>query len=132
MGSSSPHCYGRSGEALIIWSRLQLTTNNSMWTQRKPFCLAARKSLHVLYTPRTKLKLRRSAGATAAITVSHQFRDEGVFPPLTGLYLAVPSPCRIAELPEKYRSREKSGEQNKDAPIFNRAVSDFLACKLSL
>ena len=101
-----------------------------MWTQRKAFFLVERKSLHVLYTPRTKLKLPRSAGATAAITVSHQFRDEGVFPPLTGLYLAVPGPCRIAELPEKYRWREKSWEQNKDAPIFNKAVSDFLACKL--
>jgi hypothetical protein len=130
MGSSTFHYSSRSGEPLIIWSRLQPTTKTSMWTQQKVFCSVERKSLHVLHTPRTKLKLPRSAGATAAITVSHQLRDEGVFPALTGLYLAAPGPCRIAELPEKYRLREKSWEQNKDAPIFNKAVSDFLACKL--
>ncbi|CZR62791.1 related to Putative sterigmatocystin biosynthesis lipase/esterase STCI [Phialocephala subalpina] len=68
-----------------------------------------------------------SSGATATITVSHLWRDEGLTPPLTGLHLAVPAPCIISALPQKYREKEKSWEQNKDAPTFNRDTSNFLA-----
>lgn len=59
------------------------------------------------------------------IAVSHQWRDEGLIPPLTGLYLSLPSPCIVSALPEKYKLRIMSWEQNKDAPVFNRASNDF-------
>lgn len=62
-------------------------------------------------------------------TVAHLWRDEGLTPPLTGVYLSVPGPCIVSALPEKYRAKEKSWEQNKNAPIFNREASNFLACK---
>lgn len=68
-----------------------------------------------------------SAGATAMITVSHLWRDDGLSPPLTGLHLAVPAPCIVSALPEKYRMKEKSWEQNRDAPLFSREASNFLA-----
>jgi acetyl esterase/lipase len=68
-----------------------------------------------------------SSGATTMCTISHLWRDEGLKPPLTGLYLSVPNLCIISALPEKYREKENSWEQNKDAPIFNREVSNFLA-----
>lgn len=61
------------------------------------------------------------------ITVSHLWRDEGLTPPLTGLYLAVPGVCVISDLPEKYREKEKAFEQNKDAPVFDRGTSNFLS-----
>lgn len=62
------------------------------------------------------------------IAMSYLWRDEGRSPPLTGLHVSVPAPCGVSALPEKYRDREKASEQNKDAPIFNRATSDFIAC----
>lgn len=71
--------------------------------------------------------MKSSAGATAMITVSHLWRDDGLSPALTGLHLAVPGPCIVSALPEKYRMKEKSWEQNRDAPLFNREASNFLA-----
>ncbi|KUJ10556.1 alpha/beta-hydrolase [Mollisia scopiformis] len=68
-----------------------------------------------------------SAGAVAAITVSHLRRDERLTPPLTGLHLGVPAPCIVSSLPAKYREKEKSWEQNMNAPIFNVEVSGFLS-----
>jgi acetyl esterase/lipase len=62
-----------------------------------------------------------------AITISHPWRDESLTPPLTGLFLSVPSPCIVSAIPEKYQHREIPSEQNKDAPIFNQTVSNYLA-----
>lgn len=66
-----------------------------------------------------------SSGATTMIAVSHLWRDEGLTPPLTGLYLSLPSPCIVSTLPEKHKSRVISWEQNKNAPVFNRASNEF-------
>jgi len=63
--------------------------------------------------------------------ISHLWRDESLTPPLTGIFLAVPSTCVVSALPEKYRQREVSWEQNRDAPIFNVATSDFNSSKSS-
>jgi len=58
-------------------------------------------------------------------TISHIWRDEGLTPQLTGLYLSVPAVCVVGSIPEKYKSRIISWEQMKDAPVFNRETSDF-------
>lgn len=63
--------------------------------------------------------------------ISHLWRDESLTPPLTGVFLAVPSICVISALPDKYRHREMSWKQNRDAPIFNVAASDFNSSKSS-
>jgi len=55
----------------------------------------------------------RSAGATTAITISHIFRDEGVLPALTGLFLACPAPCVVSSLPEKYQAKRNHGSRIK-------------------
>jgi acetyl esterase/lipase len=71
-----------------------------------------------------------SSGATSSCTISHLWRDEGITPPLTGLYLSVPAPCIVSSLPEKYRSKEKAWDQNQNAPFFDREASNFLLSKL--
>lgn len=68
-----------------------------------------------------------SSGATAVCATSHLYRDEAISPPLTGVYLSIPGLCLVDALPLKYRIKEKAWEQNKDAPIFNRATSNWLA-----
>ena len=95
-------------------------------TLQKVLWLVARECPLLMQLNLTNI-LKRSSGATATITVSHLWRDEGLTPPLTGLHLAVPAPCIISALPEKYREKEKSWEQNKDAPVFNQDTSNFLA-----
>lgn len=72
-----------------------------------------------------------SSGSTAMCTVSHLARDEDLTPPLTGLYLSVPAMCLIPSLPDRYRAKEKAWEQNKDNPIYNRHMSDWLASECS-
>jgi acetyl esterase/lipase len=66
-----------------------------------------------------------SAGANFAAVVSHLYRDEKITPPLTGLYLSTPVTLWIGVVPEKYKSRYLSQEQNRDAPILNRDVSEL-------
>ncbi|KAE9362699.1 alpha/beta-hydrolase [Stipitochalara longipes BDJ] len=66
-----------------------------------------------------------SSGATIMATISHLWRDDGLAPPLTGLFLAVPAPCVVSALPEKYRHQELSWEQNRDAPVFNSTTSEW-------
>lgn len=60
------------------------------------------------------------------IVVSHLWRDEELFPPLTGVYAALATPCVVSALPEKYKPRVISWEQCKNAPIFDVKASDFL------
>jgi acetyl esterase/lipase len=66
-----------------------------------------------------------SAGANFTVVVSHLYRDEKITPPLTGLYLSIPATLRQNVVPEKYKDRYLSHEQNKDAPILNKGVSDL-------
>ncbi|PMD60288.1 uncharacterized protein K444DRAFT_390023 [Hyaloscypha bicolor E] len=41
-------------------------------------------------------------------------------------------PCIHSALPEKYRHRDISSEQNRDGPIFNQTTSQFIGSKFSL
>ena len=60
-----------------------------------------------------------SAGANISCSISHLARDEKLQPPLTGVYLSIPSIMPPELAPEKYRHEHTSREDNKDAPILN-------------
>ena len=60
-----------------------------------------------------------SAGASMAAAVSHMYRDEGNSPPLTGVYLSIPSLLAPEALPERYKSEYLSREQHKDGLVIN-------------
>jgi len=66
------------------------------------------------------------------IAISHSWRDEGHTPLLTGLFASIPMPCVSSALPEKYRHRDISSEQNKDGPIFNQTTSQFIGSKFHI
>jgi acetyl esterase/lipase len=66
-----------------------------------------------------------SAGAIISAVVSHQARDEKLSPPLTGVWLNVPHVVDQSVLPEKWRGVHTSHEQNKDAPILDKAAVEF-------
>ncbi|KAI9820096.1 MAG: hypothetical protein M1832_003803 [Thelocarpon impressellum] len=57
-----------------------------------------------------------SAGANFAAVITHLARDEGLRPPLTGVFLSAPAVLSSTVVPEKYKSHYLSREQNKDAP----------------
>ncbi len=67
-----------------------------------------------------------SAGGNFAAVASHIYRDEKITPPLTGVYLSVPTVLRQDVVPEKYKARYLSHEQNKDAPMLNKVVIGLL------
>jgi hypothetical protein len=76
----------------------------------------------------THSRRNRSSGATTMMSITHLWRDEALTPPLTGLFVSIPrSYYSPSMLPEKYRHRDISYEQNKDAPVFNQTVSKFLS-----
>ncbi|KAF9269057.1 hypothetical protein L218DRAFT_969681 [Marasmius fiardii PR-910] len=64
-----------------------------------------------------------SAGANLSAVLSHLVRDDVFFgkTPLTGQILHNPLVVHYQAYPEKYKSQLLSLEQNKDAPIFNKA-----------
>lgn len=66
-----------------------------------------------------------SAGANFAAVVTHQYQIDKLSPALTGTYLSIPPVIDSASIPDKYKSVHLSIEQNKDAPILNRASSDL-------
>jgi len=66
-----------------------------------------------------------SAGGNIAAVLAHLARDEGLSPSLTGQYLAIPAVGRGKWIPEKYRDRYLSYEQNIDAPVLPVAAMDM-------
>ncbi|KAF4623998.1 hypothetical protein G7Y89_g14177 [Cudoniella acicularis] len=70
-----------------------------------------------------------SSGATTSIGIAHRARDEGMTPPLTGLYLSVPGICTPESLPEEHKNdpRLVSWEQNRTAPLFSTPELEFFA-----
>ncbi|KEF56414.1 uncharacterized protein A1O9_07995 [Exophiala aquamarina CBS 119918] len=66
-----------------------------------------------------------SAGANIAAILAHLARDEGLAPPLTGQYLAIPLLLPDDSMPEKYRSLWVARQQNADAPILPKAALDM-------
>jgi acetyl esterase/lipase len=63
-----------------------------------------------------------SAGANMACVVSHLARDEGMTPPLTGVYLSIPSLLAPEAVPTKWKAEYKSREENKNAPVLNEGA----------
>ena len=66
-----------------------------------------------------------SAGGNLTAVLSHQARDEGLSPPLTGQYLAIPAVGSGDLIPEQYRDRNFSMEQNAKAPVLGTAAIDM-------
>ena len=63
-----------------------------------------------------------SAGGNITAVLAHLARDEKLFPPLTGQYLAIPVVCPQEKMPEKYKDRFLSHEQNKNGPGLGAAA----------
>ncbi|OAP62023.1 hypothetical protein AYL99_04226 [Fonsecaea erecta] len=69
-----------------------------------------------------------SAGANISAVLAHLARDEGLSPPLTGQYLAVPPVLPPTVVPDKYKEYYLSYEQNRNSPVLPVAAIDmFLA-----
>jgi acetyl esterase/lipase len=66
-----------------------------------------------------------SSGGTLTAVLTHLARDEGLSPPLTGQYLAIPLLVTPAVIPEKYKKLYLSYEQNKNAPVLPQAAIDM-------
>ncbi|KAL0575169.1 hypothetical protein V5O48_006791 [Marasmius crinis-equi] len=67
-----------------------------------------------------------SAGGNLSAVLSHLARDDAFFKdkPLTGQLLHIPAVVSYHAVPEKYKSSLLSIEQNKDAPVLNKAAID--------
>ncbi|KAL5120855.1 hypothetical protein ACEQ8H_001336 [Pleosporales sp. CAS-2024a] len=64
-----------------------------------------------------------SSGATFAGAISYLARDEGLSPPLTGLWLSIPvciMPDAYPALPDHLRGQLKSLDENDDNPLLTR------------
>lgn len=61
-----------------------------------------------------------SAGGNIAAVIAQKSVDDGMTPPLTGVWLAVPLLFLSRDsVPQVYRDQWFSREQNKDAPVFD-------------
>ncbi|KAH0493954.1 hypothetical protein TgHK011_000594 [Trichoderma gracile] len=67
-----------------------------------------------------------SSGADMALIVAHMCLDDGLRPPLTGIYAAIPGGVNDETVPEKYKDRFISFEQNADAPVLSTASISFI------
>lgn len=66
-----------------------------------------------------------SAGGNLTAVLAHLARDEGLSPPLTGQYLAIPAVGSGKLIPEKYKDLWVSFEQNVDVPVLPVAAVDM-------
>lgn len=68
-----------------------------------------------------------SAGGNIAASMALLARDNKLEPKLTGTFLSIPvTVSPEMELPDKYAPLWLSREQNKDAPILNGTLLDFM------
>lgn len=65
-----------------------------------------------------------------ALVVAHLCRDSDLSPPLTGIYAAMPAGATKETVPQKYRERFFSMEQNAFAPVVSAETLDFIRSKL--
>ena len=70
-----------------------------------------------------------SNGADIALAIAHLYADEVASPPLTGLYLAAPEVMNTETVPDRYRDRYISPEQNVKAPIRPAESLEFIRCE---
>ena len=61
-----------------------------------------------------------SAGGNVAAVAAHEAVDAKLSPPLTGVYLNVPTMVYHDGLPDEYKQHHHSYEQNKDARILDK------------
>ena len=66
-----------------------------------------------------------SAGGNIAAVLAHLARDEGLSPPLTGQYLAIPAVLPTNKVPAKYQQYYLSYEQNRNVPVLPVAAIDM-------
>lgn len=66
-----------------------------------------------------------SAGGNLTAVLAHLARDEGLSPPLTGQYLAIPAVGGRHYIPEKYHDRFLSYEQNRVVPVLPMDAIDM-------
>lgn len=68
-----------------------------------------------------------SAGANMSAVIAQKHLEQGISPPLTGIWLSVPLLFSSTEsVPEKYREQWFSREQNKDAPVLDGDAIDAI------
>lgn len=67
-----------------------------------------------------------SSGAEMAVIVAHLYLNDKQSPPLTGIYASMPGGVNHETVPEKYRDRFISLEQNADAPVLSAASLAFI------
>lgn len=71
-----------------------------------------------------------SSGGEMAVIVAHLCLNDKLTPPLTGIYAAMPGGVNHETVPEKYKDRFISFEQNADAPILSAESLAFIWSKL--
>lgn len=71
-----------------------------------------------------------SAGADLSLVVAHLYTDEGLSPPLTGVYAALPSCVNEKDVPEKYKDHFFSVDQNSEAPMLKAESLKFVHSRL--
>ncbi|KAL1835830.1 hypothetical protein VTK73DRAFT_5303 [Phialemonium thermophilum] len=67
-----------------------------------------------------------STGADIALVIAHLYADEARRPALTGLYVACPHAMEPDTVPDQYRDRFVSREQNADAFILKADSIEFI------
>jgi acetyl esterase/lipase len=68
-----------------------------------------------------------SAGANICAVISHLYRDEKISPPLTGVYLSIPSLFSPEVVPERFKDQYHSLEQNANAPVLGKGSMELFA-----
>lgn len=64
-----------------------------------------------------------------ALIVAHLYLNDKLSPPLTGIYAAMPGGVNHETVPEKYKDRFISFEQNANAPVFSLESLKFIWSK---
>ncbi|KAM0463949.1 hypothetical protein ACHAO4_000674 [Trichoderma viride] len=67
-----------------------------------------------------------SSGGEMAVIAAHLYVNDELSPPLTGIYAAMPGGVNHQTVPEKYKDRFISLEQNADAPILSSSSVEFI------
>lgn len=70
-----------------------------------------------------------SSGGDMAFIVAHLCLNDKLSPPLTGIYAAMPGGVNHETVPEKYKDRFISFEQNANAPVLSLESLRFIWSK---
>jgi acetyl esterase/lipase len=70
-----------------------------------------------------------SAGGGIAAVLANLYRDDGLSPPLTGLYLAVPTLMPPGSIPRKYAGQHTSRDDHANNIFMSAKMSAWAHCK---